>query len=116
MKKLNLYLAGNMTPNTEYYNMWTDDFEASFDEQDFECSKATIASDESGKFIVHHDLARLKRCDILIANLSVKSSENHLTGLVVEIYEAYKQNKNLSKKFKVFIFGEGELRDKLKKK
>ena len=30
--------------------------------------------------------------------------------------EAYKQNKNLSKKFKVFIFGEGELRDKLKKK
>ncbi|MDA7756120.1 glycosyltransferase [Candidatus Pelagibacter sp.] len=30
--------------------------------------------------------------------------------------EAYKQNKNLSKKFKVFIFGDGELKDRLKKK
>tara|TARA_B100000767_G_C19750369_1_gene530535 strand:+ start:1093 stop:2232 length:1140 start_codon:yes stop_codon:yes gene_type:complete len=30
--------------------------------------------------------------------------------------EAYKQNKNLSKKFKVFIFGDGELKHRLKKK
>ena len=32
------------------------------------------------------------------------------------IIEAYKKNKNLSKRFKVFIFGDGELKNELKKK
>jgi len=49
--------------------------------------------DLDGQFIVQHDLARLQRSDVLVVNSGVKYLEDHLTGAVVEIYEAWKQNK-----------------------
>ena len=87
---INLYLSGNMTPSLEYYKTWTSKMKYDFQDTVFKCS---IADSKTGaKFIVNHDLARLKRCDALVVNLSVTSTEHHLTGLIVEVYEAFKQN------------------------
>lgn len=92
---MKIYLSGNMTPSAEIYDTWTSLFEEhlSLFDTPFECSASKLKDPFDGKFIVHHDLARLKNCDIVVANLSVTDKAHHLTGAVVEIYEAYKQNK-----------------------
>jgi nucleoside 2-deoxyribosyltransferase len=92
---MKIYLSGNMTPSADYYEKWTSMFSDYLEKFDtpYKCSISKLKDPTDGKFIVHHDLARLKRCDILVANLSVTDTSHHLTGAIVEIYEAYKQNK-----------------------
>ena len=87
-----IYLSGNMTPDPNVYYDWVKRFSsnANLDMYKFSHAKDTFSD---GKFIVRHDLARLKHSDILVANVGVLDPSHHLTGLVVEIYEAYKQNK-----------------------
>ena len=90
-----IYLSGNMTPNSDAYEDWTHEFSNSikclYGSKDYICSFSVLDNDP--KFIVHHDLARLKKCDILVINLGVLHDDYHLTGSIIEIYEAYKQNK-----------------------
>lgn len=89
---MKIYLSGNMSPSSIYYDEWTQQIS---EDLDYVCetSISKLKDPSDGKFIVHHDLARLKRCDMLVANLSVKDFNYHLTGAIVEIYEAFKQNK-----------------------
>lgn len=89
---LKIYLSGNMSPNPSVYFEWIENFQRNIALRDkYILSTATYESDS--KFIVRHDLARLTKCDILVVNLGVTNLEHHLTGAVIEIYEAYKQNK-----------------------
>jgi len=88
-----IYLSGNMTPDADYYDSWTADLALDLDDTDFVCSSSMLKDPSDGKYIVNHDLARLTRCDMVVANLSVTDKNFHLTGLIVEVYEAYKQNK-----------------------
>lgn len=89
---MKIYLSGNMSPSADYYSDWTQRITEDLGEY-FETSISELKDPTYGKFIVHHDLARLKRCDMVIANLSVQNTNYHLTGAIVEIYEAFKQNK-----------------------
>lgn len=93
MAKLNIYVAGNMTPTFDHYQSYADKLLHNLKDSNYKCSIANPKIQETAKFIVHHDLARLKKCDLVVANLGVKDTSHHLTGMVVEIYEAYKQNK-----------------------
>jgi len=90
MNKPIIYLAGNMTPSPESYNKWTKNIEDSL-KYKFRCTASHFKS--GNNFIVQQDLGRLKNAHILIVNLGVSDISNHLTGLVVECYEAFKQNK-----------------------
>lgn len=87
-----IYLSGNMSPDPQYYQDWTsqmaDDLEGHYI-----CSISKFKAAAESKYIVHHDLARLKVCDILVVNLGITEQHHHLTGAVVEVYEAFKQNK-----------------------
>lgn len=91
---MRIYLSGNMTPNVEFYNEWTNKLKniLSYGKN----LNVSIAKNkeikyfDDKKFIVRHDLARLKRCDAVVINLGVTDLSHHLTGAVVEIYEAYK--------------------------
>jgi nucleoside 2-deoxyribosyltransferase len=87
-----IYLSGNMTPDPDIYYDWVKRFTSNEHLDMYKFSHATDTFNDS-QFIVHHDLARLKHSDILVANVGVLNASHHLTGLVVEIYEAYKQNK-----------------------
>jgi len=83
-----VYLAGNMTPDPKVYNDWTEEIE----EKIFSKYRCTTASTKpTEKFIVRQDLARIKQAHIIIVNFGVTDINHHLTGLVVECYEAYKQ-------------------------
>lgn len=86
-----IYLAGNMTPSSEYYHSWTRDFAELLDFTKF---RTTVAKDsiKTDKFIVRHDVARLLKSDILVANLSVSNKEAVFTGLVAEMVYAYENN------------------------
>ncbi len=92
-----IYLAGNMTPEPDYYNDWTKKFKERLEEKSFEsknCYKCTTAQyKDTPQMIVQHDLARLKKSDILVANVGLTDRNYHLTGMICEVYEAYKQNK-----------------------
>lgn len=90
MKKI--YLSGGMTPDQSYYRKWTQDFKNKTFSY-FKCSVPTKIEDYDNKFIVQHDLHRLRNCDFVVVNLEVKDTSHHLTGTVVELYEAFKQNK-----------------------
>ena len=89
MKKLKIYLTGNMTPIADYYKKWTKEFKDSLLDN-YDCAIAVQKTDQ--KFIVRHDLARLKKCDILVINFGVLDIRNHITGAIVEVYEAYKSD------------------------
>ena len=92
MSKINIYLSGNMTPSSVYYDTWTKMFADQVEASGI--YKCTIAKPlQDGKLIVHHDLARLKKCDIIVANFSIKTDGIHFTGMIIELYEAIKQNK-----------------------
>jgi len=84
-----IYLAGNMTPSPIHYNAWTDKMVA-YLERRYRCSASNFKS--GNNFIVQQDLGRMKNAHMLIANLGVAETEHHLTGLIVECYEAFKQN------------------------
>lgn len=89
MRKKTIYLSGNMTPNSGAYYSWVSRMTEDLD-LDYDLSWSVEKHDP--KFIVRHDLARLKKCDILVVNLGVTNTKHHLTGAIVEVYEAYKQN------------------------
>ena len=91
MKKI--YLSGNMSPSADYYYNWTNDIEAALDDSEYTCSISAFKDPSKGKLIVRHDLARLSRCDMVVINLSITDVAYHMTGAIVEIYEAYKQGK-----------------------
>jgi nucleoside 2-deoxyribosyltransferase len=98
-----IYLSGNMTPNMDHYFEWTTEFAQSMhDIEEYVLSTPIEQEIHDAQFIVRHDLARLKASDLLVANLNVLDNSHHLTGVVVEIYEAYKQNKP------VYTFGDYE--------
>ena len=84
-----IYLAGNMTPSAENYYKWTDRISEKL-EHKFRSSISEFKTGE--KWIVRQDLGRLQNAHMVIVNLGVTDSAHHLTGLVVECYEAYKQN------------------------
>lgn len=89
MNKPIIYLAGNMTPDPKIYADWV----GRFTEMVSEKYRTTSSNFKEGnKFIVRQDLGRLTNAHILVVNLGVKDVTHHLTGLVVECYEAYKQN------------------------
>lgn len=93
MSKINIYLSGNMTPSPKYYDEWTRNFAKSLQlyTDKYYCSKSEPKV--GAKLIVQHDLARLRKCDIVVANLGVTDKKHHLTGMIVELYEAIKQHK-----------------------
>lgn len=91
MKKI--YLSGNMSPCADYYYNWTNDVHSALSDSGYECSISAFKDPSKGRFIVRHDLARLTRCDMVVINLSLMDEAYHMTGAVVEIYEAYKQGK-----------------------
>lgn len=84
-----IYLAGNMTPSAENYYNWTDRISEKL-KLKFRSSISEFKTGE--KWIVRQDLGRLQNAHMVIVNLGVTDSTHHLTGLVVECYEAYKQN------------------------
>lgn len=84
-----IYLAGNMTPDPLIYNAWTDKLSSRLTPK-FRPSASNYKSGNS--FIIGQDLGRLKNAHILIVNLGVDDLNHHLTGLIVEVYEAFKQN------------------------
>lgn len=90
MNKLRIYLSGNMTPSSDFYYDWTEEMAMDLNETQYECSSSMLK--DCGKYIVQHDLARLKRSDLLVVNLSVTDPSHHMTGAVVEVYEAFKRN------------------------
>lgn len=90
MKSTKIYASGNMTPRPELYYFWIGQLKNDLDER-YDVSESTFKNPQHGKLIVRHDLARLKECDILVINLGVTDTNHHLTGAVVEVYEAYKQ-------------------------
>lgn len=90
---MRLYLSGNMSPSSDYYYVWTEKLKESLENAGYEFSISMLKDPSQSKFIVQHDLARLKRCDCVVVNLNVFNSSYHLTGAVVEVYEAYKQGK-----------------------
>jgi len=95
MQNLCIYLSGNMTPSPTEYVKWVTKFNKYLKEYElqFESTSSLPMEDIDGPFIVQHGFARLKRSDILVVNSGVKYLEDHLTGSVVEIYEAWRQNK-----------------------
>jgi len=84
-----IYLSGNMTPSPLFYNAWTDRFIEKVRPR-FRITKSNPKTGDN--FIVHTDLARLKNSHILVINLGVSDTNHHLTGAIVECYEAYKNN------------------------
>ena len=104
MNRINIYLSGNMTPNVRYYNQWTSEFIKALKESErYRCSVSCLK--HHNKLIVHHNLARLHKCDIVVVNLGLTDVNHHLTGAVIEMYEAIKQQKV------VYAFtGEGMIR------
>jgi len=84
-----LYLSGNMTPSPLFYNAWTERFAEKVNHK-FRTTKAGFK--DTDNFIVHTDLARLKNSHILILNLGVQDISHHLTGAIIECYEAFKLN------------------------
>jgi len=84
-----IYLSGNMTPSPEFYNSWTEKILHKV-ESKFRCTHSKYK--EGINFIVQTDLARLKNSHILVVNLGVQDKSHHLTGSIVEIYEAFKRN------------------------
>lgn len=84
-----IYLAGNMTPSAENYYKWTDRISEKL-KLKFRSSISEFKTGE--KWIVRQDLGRLQNAHMVIVNLGVTDSAHHLTGLIVECYEAYKQN------------------------
>ena len=89
MNKPIIYLAGNMSPSPKYYNIWTNRITGKLSKK-FRLSPSNFK--QGTKFIVRQDLGRLNNAHILVVNLGVSDLSHHLTGLVVECYEAYKQN------------------------
>lgn len=85
-----IYLAGNMTPDPQPYNEWTHRIKEYFGSK-FRTTHSKFKHGE--KFIVRQDLGRLENSHMVIVNLGVVDLSHHLTGLVVECYEAYKNNK-----------------------
>lgn len=96
-----IYLSGNMSPSIDYYFAWCQSFAEQVNDM-FSCTMPIETVEYSPQFIVHHDLARLKASDLVVANLNVLDKSHHMTGTVVEIYEAYKQNKP------IYSFGASE--------
>lgn len=89
MNKPIIYLAGNMTPDPKVYTNWV----LNFSEDVSEKYRATFSNFKTdSKFIIRQDLARLTNAHILVANIGVTDLSHHLTGLIVECYEAFKQN------------------------
>ena len=84
-----VYLAGNMTPDPKIYEDWVDELVDKIFAK-YDCTAATVKPTE--KFIVRSDLGRIKQSHMMIVNLGVTDLSHHLTGLVVECYEAYKQD------------------------
>jgi nucleoside 2-deoxyribosyltransferase len=98
-----IYLSGNMTPNTDHYFEWCKEFQQyMWSIEEYACSMPLDHHITDAQFIVRHDLARLKASDLVAVNLNVLDKSHHLTGVVVEIYEAYKQDKP------VYTFGDCE--------
>lgn len=91
--KYKIYCAGNMTPNADIYFDWVDRLESKLAGLDFKISKSHYKPKELGKFIVRHDLARLKYCDAVVINLGLTDTNHHFTGSLMEIYEAARQGK-----------------------
>lgn len=85
-----IYLAGNMTPTPEHYEKWTERIE-----KQLKGSYRTTASNfkQGTNFIVNQDLGRLKNAHIVVVNFGISDINHHLTGAIVECYEAFKQNK-----------------------
>jgi nucleoside 2-deoxyribosyltransferase len=83
-----------MTPDRNYFDIWTSELIEHFqvNGSNFNVTAAKIKNEES-KFIVRHALARLNKSDIVIVNLGISDLNHHLTGVIVDIYEAYKQGK-----------------------
>lgn len=99
-----IYLSGNMTPDPSYYQTWTAELRrklSAYSDQ-YVTSASVVDEEVSNQSIVNHDLARLKMSDLVVVNTSVAQFDHHLTGVVVEIYEAFKQNKV------VYTFGDNQ--------
>jgi nucleoside 2-deoxyribosyltransferase len=90
MSKPIIYLAGNMTPSPDYYNEWTKKISEDL-EDEFRLTYSRFKDDP--KFIVQDDLGRLRNSHIVVVNLGINDINHHLTGLIVECYEANKQHK-----------------------
>lgn len=78
-----------MTPNPLIYDSWTNRINT-FLENKFRTTSSKWKQGE--KWIVRQDLGRLQNAHMVIVNLGVTDLSHHLTGLVVECYEAHKQN------------------------
>ena len=89
MNKPIVYLAGNMTPDPTFYSKWTQNLVEKLSSK-FRLSPSRFKN--GTKFIVEQDLGRLKNAHMVIVNLGVTDTNHHLTGLIVECYEAHKQN------------------------
>ena len=89
MNKPIIYLAGNMTPSPDSYKKWTTEMGSKLSKK-FRTSPSVFKDGQ--KFIVRQDLGRLTNAHMVIANLGVTDTNHHLTGLIVECYEAFKQN------------------------
>lgn len=89
MNKPIIYLAGNMTPDASIYNKWTNSMIETLGKK-FRLSPSIFKNGD--KFIVEQDLGRLKNSHIVVVNLGVTDTNHHLTGLIVECYEAHEQN------------------------
>ena len=87
---LNIYLSGNMTPTPEAYEKWTSEFKETFQ---LPCKVFKAGKLKCHKQIVQTDLYMLQKSDIVIVNLGVPDINDHMTGAVVEVYEAYRQGK-----------------------
>lgn len=92
MKKLSVYLSGNMTPDSTHYYDWVSEFSRAFTDSDrYTCTFSKQKA--SAKFSVEHDLARLSRSDIVVANLGISNQEHSIASVIIEIYEARRQGK-----------------------
>jgi hypothetical protein len=89
MSKPIIYLAGNMTPTPVHYKEWTLRMGVSLASR-YRTTESKFKDGE--KFIIRQDLGRLKNSHMVVVNLGVSDVSHHLTGLVVECYEAYKQH------------------------
>ena len=91
MSKPTVYYSGNMTPSYEMY------YHHGKLLQEGISSKYVLSLPDiedffhNEKFVVRHDIARISKSDLLVLNLGLTDTNHHLTGSIVEVYEAYTQ-------------------------
>lgn len=85
-----IYVSGSMSPSPKNYRAYSIDLLDALDGHGYEISVSLHKP--NNRFIVHHDLARLKRSDIVVINLGVSDTSHHMTGCVVELFEANRLN------------------------